>query len=43
MDQDLEETLLWSSKVEKDDENHHELLRYSEMNNRKVESTMKII
>ena len=42
-DQDLGGILLWSSNVEKDDENHHELLRYSKMKNRKVESTMKRI
>ena len=29
MEQDLRETLLRSSNVENDDENHHELLRYS--------------
>ena len=30
-DQDLGEILLRSSNVENDDENHHELLRYFEM------------
>ena len=44
MGQDLKETLLRSSKSENDDEKHHrELLRYSEMINRKVEPTMKRI
>ena len=39
--QDLRETLLRSSNVENDDEkHHHELLRYSGMNIRKVEPTM---
>ena len=42
MDQDLREILLRSSKVEKDGENHHELLRYSGMKIGKVEPTMKI-
>ena len=43
-DQDLGEILLRSSNVENDDENHHELLRYSErMKNKEVEPTMKII
>ena len=44
MEQDLRETLLRSSNVENDDEkHHHELLRHSEMKNRKVEPTMKRI
>ena len=44
MEQDLRETLLRSSNVENDDEKHqHELLRYSRMNIRKIEPTMKII
>ena len=42
MDQDFKRTLLRSSNVENDDENHHELLRYSEMKIGKVEPTMKI-
>ena len=41
-DQDLGEILLRSSNVENDDENHHELLRYSGMKIGKVEPTMKI-
>ena len=42
MDQDLRETLLRSSNVENDDENHHELLRYSgRIKNTEVEPTMK--
>ena len=40
-DQDLGEILLRSSNVENDDENHHELLRYSGMKIRKVEPMMK--
>ena len=37
-------TLLRSSNVDNDDEKHHlELLRHSEMKNRKVEPTMKRI
>ena len=45
MKQDLEETLLLSSKSENDSEkHHHELLRYSRrMKNKKVEPTIKII
>ena len=39
---DLRGTLLRSSKFENDDEkHHHELLRYSEMKNRKFETTIK--
>ena len=39
---DLRGTLLRSSKFENDDDkHHHELLRYSGMKIRKVESTMK--
>ena len=42
--QDLEEILLRSSNVENDDENHHELLRYSGRIKRgKVEPKMKRI
>ena len=41
--QDLGEILLRSSNVENDDENYHELLRYSGMKIRKVEPTMKRI
>ena len=42
MDQDLEETLLRSSHVENDDENHHQILRYTgRMKNKDVEPTMK--
>ena len=42
--QDLRETLLRSSHVENDDENHHELLTYSgRMKNEEVEPTMKRI
>ena len=43
MDQDLREIRLRSSNVENDDENHHELLRYSGKKIGKVEPTMKII
>ena len=44
MEQDLRETLLRSSNVENDDENHHELLRYSGRIKRgKVEPKMKRI
>ena len=44
MDQDLREILLRSSNVENDDENHHELLRYSGRIKRgKVEPKMKRI
>ena len=40
---DLTGTLLRSSHVENDDENHHELLRYSgTKKNRNDEPTMKI-
>ena len=40
--QDLREPLLWFAHAENDDENHHELLRYSgRMKNKKVEPTMK--
>ena len=43
-DQDLGEILLGSSNVENDDENHHELLRYSGRIKRgKVETKMKRI
>ena len=42
MEQDLKETLLRSSTAENDDDkDHHGLLRYSGMNIRKVEPTMK--
>ena len=42
--QDLREILLRSSNVENDDENHHELLRYSGRIKRgKVEPKMKRI
>ena len=41
---DLRGTLLRSSNVENDDENHHELLRYSgRMKNKKVQPTRKKI
>ena len=44
MGQDLKETLLRASKSENDNEkHHHELFRYSEMKNGKVEPTMKRI
>ena len=39
MEQDLRETLLRSSNVENDDKkHHHELLRYSEMKIRTIET-----
>ena len=43
MEQDLRKILLQSSNVENDDENHHELLRYSGRmkKNKEVEPTTK--
>ena len=41
--QDLREILLRSSNVENEDENHHEMLRYSGMKSKKVEPAMKRI
>jgi len=42
MEQDLEETLLRSSHVENDDENHPEFWRYSgRMKNKEVEPSRK--
>ena len=45
MEQNLKETLLWSSKYENDDEKHHqESFRHSErIKSEEIESTMKRI